>query len=192
MDRAKVPGGVHRSALSFDFGVADTSAMTTSRIPHDLSEYDRMLIEHLGEHVTAEKDMIDLYEALAHDDHPYVSFIAQLIGDDEARHHRLFTEWIETIKALAELRDAPDGIPHVDYQPVDLETISMVDRLLEFEENDLAEAKKLRHELRSVRTSTLWSMLVDLVIADTKKHIKLLKFLRARLAERSGRSGLTT
>ena len=161
--------------------------MTTSRIPHDLSEYDRMLIEHLGDHVTSEREMIELYDSLAADDHPYVSFIAQLIGDDEARHHRLFTEWIETIKALAELRDAEDGIPHVDYQPVDLETINMVDRLLEFEEKDLSETKKLRHELRAVRTSTLWGILVELVIADTKKHIKLLKFLQARLAERSSR-----
>ena len=159
--------------------------MTMSRIPHDLSEYDRRLIEHLDEHVTAEKEVIDLYDALAHDEHPYVAFIAELIGEDEARHHRLFIEWIETIKALAELRDAPDGIPHVDYHPVDAETIHLVDKLLDFEEADLAAAKKLRHEIRSVRTSTLWGMLMELVIADTKKHIKVLKFLRDRLSERS-------
>ncbi|HEY7628401.1 MAG TPA: hypothetical protein VH761_15115 [Ilumatobacteraceae bacterium] len=159
--------------------------MTTSRIPHDLSEYDRVLIEHLADHVNSETEMIELYDVLERDDHPYVSFIARLIGDDEARHHRLFSEWIETIKALAELREAEDGIPHVDYQPVDPETIVMVERLLEFEENDLSETKKLRHELRSVRNSTLWGILVELVMADTKKHIKLLKFLRARLIERS-------
>jgi hypothetical protein len=159
--------------------------MTTSQVPHDLSEYDRQLIEHLEEHVSAEKEVIDLYDALAHDDHPYVAFIAELIGEDEARHHRLFTEWIETIKALAELRDAPDGIPHVDYHPVDPETIHLVDKLLAFEEADLGAAKKLRRDLHSVRTATLWGMLIELVIADTKKHIKVLKFLRARLGERS-------
>lgn len=159
--------------------------MTTSRIPYDLSEYDRNLIGHLEEHVAAEQEVIDLYDALAHDDHPYVAFIAELIGEDEARHHRLFTEWIETIKALAELRDAPDGIPHVDYHPVDPETVYLVDKLLDIEEADLAAAKRLRHEIRDVRTATLWGILMELVIADTKKHIKVLKFLRARLAERS-------
>jgi rubrerythrin len=158
--------------------------MTLSRIPHDLSECDRVLIEHLDSHVESEKEAINLYDALAHDGHPYVSFVAELIGEDEARHHRLFTEWIETIKALAELREAPDGIPHVDYQPVDPETIRMVERLLEFEEADLAETRHLRREIRALRTSTLWGMLVDLLIADTKKHIKMLKFLRARLSER--------
>src|SRR5512143_1771302 len=163
--------------------LVDTRLMTTTRIPYDLSEFDRKLGEHLSEHVTAEREMIELYDALGQDDHPYVAFIARLIGDDEARHHRLFTEWIETIAALAELRDADDGIPHVDYQPVDLETVAMVERLLEFEQKDLGEAKKLRQELKSVRTSTLWGILVELVIADTKKHIKLLKFLRDRLAE---------
>jgi rubrerythrin len=158
--------------------------MTTSRIPHDLSECDRQLIEHLGAHVESEKEVIGFYEALAHDDHPYVAFIAELISEDEARHHRLFLEWIETIKALAELREAPDGIPHVDYHPVDPQTIIMVDRLIAFEEEDLATTRNLRREIRSVRTSTLWGMLVEFLIADTKKHIKVLKFLRARLGER--------
>jgi hypothetical protein len=158
--------------------------MTTSRIPHDLSEVDRALIEHLSSHVETEKEMEGLYEALAHDDHPYVSYVAELIAEDEARHHRLFLEWIETIKALAELRDAPDGIPHIDYHPVPPETIAMVNRLLKFEEADLAASRSLRREIRNVRTSTLWGMLVELVIADTKKHIKVLKFLRDRLEER--------
>lgn len=158
--------------------------MTTTRIPHDLSEVDRVLIGHLESHVAAEQEVIDLYDKLAGDEHPYVSYIANLIGEDEARHHRLFVEWIETIKALAELRDAPDGIPHVDFQPVSADTIEMVDRLLDFEFDDLAEVRKLRHEIREVRTSTLWGMLVELMIADTKKHIKILKFLRGRLAER--------
>ena len=153
-------------------------------MPHDLSECDRVLIEHLQSHVDTESEVIDVYEELTHDDHPYVAYIAELIGEDEARHHRLFLEWIETIKALAELRDAPDTIPHVDYHPVSHKAINMVERLLAFEEADLDEGKKLRREIRDVRTSTLWGMSVELVIADTKKHIKVLKFLRARLAER--------
>jgi hypothetical protein len=62
--------------------------------------------------------------------------------------------------------------------------LDLVDKLLDFEQADLTAAKKLRHEIRSVRTATLWGMLIELVIADTKKHIKVLKFLRARLAER--------
>ena len=82
--------------------------------------------------------------------------------------------------------DAPDGIPHVDFRPVPPETIRMVERLLDFEEADLATTRQLRREVRDVRTSTLWGMVVDLVIADTKKHIKVLKFLRARLQEREG------
>jgi hypothetical protein len=60
----------------------------------------------------------------------------------------------------------------------------MVDRLLKFEKADLATSQSLRREIRDVRTSTLWGMLIELVIADTKKHITVLKFLRARLAER--------
>ena len=54
--------------------------MTSSRVPHDLSECDRTLIDHLNAHVESEKEVIDLYEALAHDEHPYVRFVAELIG----------------------------------------------------------------------------------------------------------------
>ena len=60
----------------------------------------------------------------------------------------------------------------------------MVNRLLKFEQKDLAASRSLRREIRNVRTSTLWGMLVELVIADTQKHIKVLKFLRDRLEER--------
>src|SRR4051812_583228 len=103
----------------------DTATMTSRRIPHDLGEFDRALIEHLDSHVAAEQEVIDLYAALANDEHPYVAYIAELIGEDEARHHRLFSEWIETITALAELRSSPDAIPHVDYRAVSPETVAM-------------------------------------------------------------------
>jgi hypothetical protein len=158
--------------------------MTLSGVPHDLSECDRALIEHLDEHVQSEMEVIGLYETLSNDAHPYVAFVAELIGADEARHHHLFMEWIETIKALAELREAPDGIPHVDYRPVAASTMAMVEKLLEFEEADLAATKALRREIREVRDSTLWGMLTQLLVDDTKKHIMMLKFLHARLSER--------
>jgi hypothetical protein len=158
--------------------------MTTTRIPHDLSQFDRELIEHLDTHVQSEKGVIELYDTLSYDEHPYVSFVAQLIREDEARHHRLFVEWIESIKAMAELRETSDGIPHIDHHKVDPETINMVDRLLAFEREDLATSRGLRREIREVKTTTLWGVLMDVVIADTKKHIKLLKFLSDRLAER--------
>lgn len=158
--------------------------MTTTRLPHDLSEFDRELIGHLETHVESEKGVIELYDTLADDEHPYVAFVAKMIGEDEARHHRLFVDWIESIKALAELRQVADGIPHVDHHAVDPETVVLVDRLLAFERQDLAAARSLRHEIREVKTSTLWGLLMDVVIADTKKHIHLLKFLSDRLAER--------
>jgi hypothetical protein len=158
--------------------------MTTTRMPHDLSEFDRELIGHLETHVESERGVIELYDTLSSDEHPYVAFVAKMIREDEARHHRLFVDWIESIKALAELRQTPDGIPHIDHHRVDPETVVMVDRLLAFERQDLAAARSLRHEIRDVKTSTLWGLLLDIVIADTKKHIKLLRFLSERLAER--------
>ena len=158
--------------------------MATSRVPHDLSQFDRDLIHHLEAHVESEKEVIRLYDTLSYDEHPYVAFLAQMIREDEARHHRLFLEWIETITSMAELRDTSDGIPHIDRQSVSPDTIHMVKRLIAFEEEDLEVTRKLRHEIRGVRTSTLWGVLAEVLIADTKKHITMLRFLLDRLNER--------
>jgi hypothetical protein len=163
--------------------------MNSTGIPYDLSEVDRELIHHLGTHVDSEQEVLDLYQRLSSNDHPYIAFIAGLIGEDETRHHRLFLDWIETIKALAELRDSPDAIPHLDRRPVDLDTVDSVKRLLAFEEEDLVAVKRLRREVHDVRNTTLWGALVDYLIADTKKHIKMLHFLLARIDERHAEAG---
>ena len=158
--------------------------MTMAHIPHDLGELDRELIQHLFSHVEAEKEVLKLYDELSYNEHPYVAFLAGLIREDEARHHQLFLNWIETIKALAELRDSPDAIPHLDRRPVDVDTVRSVQRLLAFEEEDLGALKSLRKEIHDLRTSTLWGAIVDYLTADTRKHIKMLEFLTDRLDER--------
>lgn len=138
-----------------------------------------MLYSHLENHIQAEAGMEDLYETLAATGHPYITFLANLIGEDEARHHRLFQEWMESIRAMATL-DKP-GIPALDRTPVNAETMALVDRLLQFEKADLTAVKALRKEIGDMVDTTVWGALIESLIADTNKHIGMLKFIKKHL-----------
>ena len=57
------------------------------------------------------------------------------------------------------------------------------DRFLAFERADLKSLRQLEKELRPVRDTTLFSVLIQVMEFDTKKHIAILEFIR-RSAER--------
>jgi hypothetical protein len=159
--------------------------MATTKTPSGLggtnpSGSERVLYAHLENHIQAESGMEDLYDTLASTDHPYITFLANLIGEDEARHHRLFQEWMESIKAMAVL-ETPRGLPAIDRQPVNAETIALVDRLLQFEKADLVAVKKLKKEIGDMVDTTIWGALIETLIADTNKHINILKFVKKHL-----------
>ena len=158
---------------------------TTTNVPAGLSVSERVLYEHLEHHVHAESGMMDLYNTLAATGHPYIPFLADLIGEDEARHHRLFGEWMEAIRTMAVLGAPTKGLPAVDHTKVTPETVALVDRLLEFEKADLTAVKQLRKEITDLRDTTIWGALLETLIADTEKHIGILKFVKRQLKPRS-------
>jgi bacterioferritin (cytochrome b1) len=66
----------------------------------------------------------------------------------------------------------------VDFHQVDASAVFEVsDRLLKKEREDAQELKRLQRELRDVKDTTLWSLLVDVMRHDTDKHIAILEFV---------------
>lgn len=57
-------------------------------------------------------------------------------------------------------------------------------RLIEFERDDEKALQRLKKELRPVRDTTLFWLLVTLMELDTKKHIAILEFIRRKARER--------
>ncbi len=49
---------------------------------------------------------------------------------------------------------------------------------MENEQKDARELKRLQRELRMVKDTSLWGLLVDLMQRDTRKHIAILRFVR--------------
>jgi hypothetical protein len=49
--------------------------------------------------------------------------------------------------------------------------------LLREEERDKKELRKLRRKLEPYEDTTVWALLVDLMIHDTEKHARILRFI---------------
>ena len=100
-----------------------------------------------------------------------------LIMADAARHHRLFDEWRHAIQADAELREVEPQVPHLSRSADPEKVKSAVRRFRKLEEADAKDLDRLKKSLKTVKDTTVWNLLVDLMELDTKKHQLILRFL---------------
>ena len=144
------------------------------------SVWERELFAHLTSHVEAERGMLQDYSAVAERTKSKAfGYLVHLLIEDEIRHHRLFSEFAESLKTEAGLSGGDPAVPYMDFNQVDGDAVRDGTRhLMENEERDLGELKRLQHDLRSVKDTSLWSILVDLMQRDTEKHIAILRFIR--------------
>lgn len=154
------------------------TAMTTDIV--GASVWEQRLYDHVVGHVEAERDVLVAYEAVAADTtSPPVRYLIGLLLDDERRHHEMLRQLAETIRTTAELSGEPTPIPHL--APVGKERLRILDateRFLAVERDDRQELAKLAKELRPVRNTTLWHLVVELLQRDNEKHTRVLQFIR--------------
>jgi rubrerythrin len=155
--------------------------MTVRQPPAGLSVSEKRLFEHIADHIESEAGMLELYQTLAESEHPFVRYMAELIAEDEARHHRLFEQWLEAMESGADWAEIASGLPTIDVGPTSAKTLALLDSLIDFEKDDLRETKKLRKAISTIPDTNLWDIIVRLVMADTKKHLAMLKFIRDRV-----------
>lgn len=151
------------------------------------SQWERDLYDHVTQHVKVEGGMLSRYKALADDPEGSAAFrfAANLILDDERRHHQLFNDLAESIRQLSELRAEDEPIPGLQGLAADRERVlAATEELLANELEDERELKKLAKDLKDVRDTTFWGLLVEVMKHDTKKHQMILKFIRDRANDR--------
>lgn len=143
------------------------------------SEADEALIELLADHVANEDEALHAWTALAAESpEPHVRYVAALIVEDERVHHLLLSEMLGRVRADAEWQTTEPDVPWIRTPKDRRALLGAIDRLLRVERSDLRRLRILRRRLRTQRhTSLLWA-LADLLEADTRKHVRLLKFLR--------------
>jgi rubrerythrin len=145
------------------------------------SAWERDLYAHLTSHVEAERELLQEYAAAAQSSpSKALRYLVNLLIEDEIRHHRIFTELAESLKSEALLGGHDPIIPNVDFKQAANRdaVIDLTDQLLKKEQEDAQELKRLRRELRDVKDTSLWGILVELMQRDTEKHIAILRFAK--------------
>jgi rubrerythrin len=144
------------------------------------SVWEVQLYEHLDSHEGRERERLVQYQQAATDsDSPAFRYLASLIVEDEIRHHRVLRDLASALQTQAELRPDEPAIPRLEQWGADPQRIiELSEQLLTEERTDAEELHRLSRELRDLKDTTLWQLLVDLMEMDTAKHMKILEFVR--------------
>jgi rubrerythrin len=147
-------------------------------LPIGASRWERGIFDHLTQHIIQERELLAEYvDAATETESRALAYLIGLLVEDERRHHRLFKQLALSLKASAELQPEGPPVPRIDFDKENrAEVLEMTERLLEREEGDSLELKRLRKELSDVEDTTLWGLLVELMERDTDKHIAILRF----------------
>jgi hypothetical protein len=137
---------------------------------------DRDVVEWITRHGKAEGVLLERYERFGRDAPSALDrYLVKLIIEDERRHHVVLAEIAEAI-AWGGVADARPSIPRLVEGGADAELIEETRELLKSEKRDRAELRRLRRRLRSY-SGTVWPLLVDLMMRDTQKHTRILRYI---------------
>ncbi|HZQ57403.1 MAG TPA: hypothetical protein VFA84_05190 [Acidimicrobiales bacterium] len=152
--------------------------MTQALIGASVWEDD--LYRHLSTHLAAEIDLLTAYKNAADESKSAAfSYLANLIIEDERRHHRVFEELANALRSDVEMRPIEPAVPDMaGFGDMPQKVVELTDQLLAREEEDAAELRMLARQLRDVRDTTLWQLLVKIMELDTEKHAEILRFVR--------------
>ena len=144
------------------------------------SVWEEELYQHLSSHEQTERGLLVEYqEAAANSQSPAFEYLAGLIVEDEIRHHRVFRDLASALKTDAELRPEQPAVPRMDHWgPNAARVLELTDKLLERERADERELHHLARQLKDVKDTTLWQLLVRLMEMDTAKHVEILDFVK--------------
>lgn len=143
------------------------------------------LFEHLTSHEQSERRLLAEYqEAAAVSGSAAFRYLADLIVEDEIRHHRLFRELASALRSDVEMRPEEPAVPRAANWGSDpSEVLALSEQLLTQERTDARELRRLAEVMEELEDVTLWPLLVRLMEMDTAKHIAILEFVRRRTRE---------
>lgn len=133
-------------------------------------------------HVREEQQFLDSYRQLVDAiDDPATRLLVELIIEDEERHHGLMA------RLAQEARNAPGGdavttAPRFSTDDV-VQLLEPTERFLEAERDDRRRLRALARALRPMSEQNVWHMIVELMEIDTRKHVRILEYLRRRMRQ---------
>lgn len=157
--------------------------------PVGASQYDSELFAMLRAHVAKERALLGEYVLTSQQTNSRaLSYLVDLLVQDERRHHRIFLALAASLKAEAELSDEGPEIPRVDFDHSNASgVIDVTDRLLESEKEDLRELKRIKQLMGTKDGSTMWALLIEMMEFDTDKHIAILQYANRQAKRRQNK-----
>jgi hypothetical protein len=149
-----------------------------------LSSWEASLLRHFREHTEAEGAILETYAELAErSPNEFVRYLLTMLLNDETRHHRMFQELANSVIGAGNFTRIEPDIPLITHiaDPVDLRDRTA--ELLRLEEEDQRELHRLHKELKLVRKTTLWDLLISLAERDTEKHRLILEFVHQQAVD---------
>lgn len=143
------------------------------------------LSKYLGHHLEAEAAALAAYERFVEGREDVVGYLVRLVLADEHRHHELFAEMRNALESSIAWRQIEPRVPSARIDAHDAaELLETTEALLDLERADAAELARLRRRWsRQGEERRLWALLVETAELDTRKHIRILEYLRERLRE---------
>jgi rubrerythrin len=143
------------------------------------SVMEQELYDHVTSHADRERETLQAYEQLASTTKSAAfAYLARLILADEHRHHQMLGDLATTIRTDSELSDNPGPIPRLDLRKDRQAILAATERLLAIEEQDNKELKALAKEMKDLKDTTAWVLIIEIMQADNAKHLRILKFIR--------------
>ncbi len=152
-----------------------------------LGVLDQELLGFVNRHLEGEAEVLEAYQAISRESpDEYVRYVADLIAEDERRHHQLLVEMANQLRGQLDGSAHGARVPWLTRPRHPRELRAALDRLISFERHDRRELRRFRRRLGPRRRTSLLTVLVDAMLADTQKHLRMLVALR-RSAKRVGR-----
>jgi hypothetical protein len=146
--------------------------------PPPISRFDAAVLRHLTEHLADEAEILDEYRLLTSSPDAPVRYLAQLILEDEQRHHRVMTELANQFRSSASLVEHTPQVPWLTKSTDRHGLARSARRLRRFERRDLRRLRKLARLLRPIRDDSLDPVIVATLEMDTRKHLRYLRELQ--------------
>jgi rubrerythrin len=148
------------------------------------NRWEQALHRHLIAHVEDEGALVAAYEHAAEESQSAAfRYLVTMIIDDEKRHHAVFDDLAKTLQTEVDHRAEEFAIPRLGQWGFERDMVlALTENLLVQEQMDAARLQVLESELEPVKDTTMWPLLVQLMQADTAKHVSILEFVKAQVA----------
>lgn len=161
---------------------ADMNAMFEFKPPPETISPVEKLLNGFEAHEAKEARAVEYYKrTLANMPSPVARFVMQLIVSDEEKHRAVIHAMVSTLEGSltwTKPQGCLEGLGDLPALKDDLAQVT--DELIHLEKSGIREYKNLAQESNGYYHG-LFTILLDVLIRDSQKHVKVLEFLKENL-----------